>query len=251
MQWFVCGPNGVKIRTAPWRMGIEDSIGVRIKHGTKYFLRAGSFGPSCAVARNKLAHIATLRTRKAIRAPRSEASTAMSGDTTPTFSGYVHSAPGPAAGRPRPRCPQGATSSGSWTPPNNPRLFLSRRFTQNGFDRTFADKIWTLDRGTMLSGAPPIDALALLPGNPDTDRSETHPSAGPDTLIIRWSLVRIQAGPLRKSPLFTLSRTGIAPRRSPVRARLAPSEKSLQIVTSVGVQPSRALRQASLNFPSA
>ena len=68
MQWFVCGQNGVKIRTAPWRMGIEDSIGVRIKHGTKYFLRAGSFGPSCAVARNKLAHIATLRTRKAIRA---------------------------------------------------------------------------------------------------------------------------------------------------------------------------------------
>jgi hypothetical protein len=68
MQWFVCGPNGVKIRTAPWRMGIEDTIGVRIKHGTKYFLRAGSAGPSCAVARNKLAHIATLRTRKAIRA---------------------------------------------------------------------------------------------------------------------------------------------------------------------------------------
>jgi hypothetical protein len=49
-------------------MGILDKIGVRIKHGTRYFLRAGSAGPSCAVARNKLAHIATLRTRKAIRA---------------------------------------------------------------------------------------------------------------------------------------------------------------------------------------
>jgi hypothetical protein len=66
MQWFTCG--NVKIRAAPWTMGIEDAIGVRIKHGTKYFLRAGSAGPSCAVARKKLAHIATLRTRKAIRA---------------------------------------------------------------------------------------------------------------------------------------------------------------------------------------
>lgn len=66
MQWFTCG--AVKIRAAPWTMGIEDAIGVRIKHGTKYFLRAGSAGPSCAVARKKLAHIATLRTRKAIRA---------------------------------------------------------------------------------------------------------------------------------------------------------------------------------------
>jgi hypothetical protein len=68
MQWFVCGQNGVKIRSAPWTMGIQDTIGVRIKHGTKYLLRAGGPGPSCAVARNKLAHIATLRTRKAIRA---------------------------------------------------------------------------------------------------------------------------------------------------------------------------------------
>jgi hypothetical protein len=68
MQWFVCGQNGVKIRTAPWTMGIADKIGVRIKHGTRYILRAGSAGPSCAVARKKLAHIATLRTRKAIRA---------------------------------------------------------------------------------------------------------------------------------------------------------------------------------------
>jgi hypothetical protein len=66
MQWFVCG--SVTLRTAPWTMGIQDTIGVRIKHGTKYFLRAGGPGPSCAVARNKLAHIATLRTRKAIRA---------------------------------------------------------------------------------------------------------------------------------------------------------------------------------------
>lgn len=48
-------------------MGIQDAIGVRIKHGKKYFLRAGSAGPSCAVARKKLAHIARLRTRKAIR----------------------------------------------------------------------------------------------------------------------------------------------------------------------------------------
>jgi hypothetical protein len=68
MQWFVCGQNGVKIPTAPWTMGIADPIGVRIKHGTKYILRAGSTGPSCAVARKKLGHIATLRTRKAIRA---------------------------------------------------------------------------------------------------------------------------------------------------------------------------------------
>jgi hypothetical protein len=66
MQWFTCG--NVKIRAAPWAMGIQDAIGVRIKHGTKYFLRAGSVGPSCAVARKKLAHIATLRTRRAIRA---------------------------------------------------------------------------------------------------------------------------------------------------------------------------------------
>lgn len=67
-QWFVCGSNGVKLRSAPWTMGIKDPIGVRIKHGTRYFLRAGSVGPSCAVARRKLVQIATLRTRKAIRA---------------------------------------------------------------------------------------------------------------------------------------------------------------------------------------
>ena len=46
-------------------------------------------------------------------------------------------------------------------------------------------------------------------------------------------------------------RDNIAPRRSPVQVRLAPSKKSLQIVTSVGSQPSSALRQASPNFPSA
>jgi hypothetical protein len=68
MQWFACGQNGVTLRTAPWTMGIQDNIGVRIKHGTTYFLDAGGPGPSCAVARNKLAHIAKLRTRKAIRA---------------------------------------------------------------------------------------------------------------------------------------------------------------------------------------
>jgi hypothetical protein len=68
MQWFVCGQNGVRIRNAPWTIGIADKIGFRIKHGTKYFLRAGSAGPSCAVARKKLEHIARLRTRKAIRA---------------------------------------------------------------------------------------------------------------------------------------------------------------------------------------
>jgi hypothetical protein len=68
MQWFTCGQNGVTLRTAPWKMGIVDKIGVRIKHGTRYILRAGSTGPSCAVARKKLAHIARLRTRKAIRA---------------------------------------------------------------------------------------------------------------------------------------------------------------------------------------
>jgi hypothetical protein len=66
MQWFTC--SGVKIPAASWTMGIEDAIGVRIKHGTRYFLRAGSAGPSCAVARKRLAHIARLRTRKAIRA---------------------------------------------------------------------------------------------------------------------------------------------------------------------------------------
>ena len=60
--------NGVTLRTAPWRMGILDKVGVRIKHGTRYILRAGSVGPSCAVARKKLAHIVRLRTRKAIRA---------------------------------------------------------------------------------------------------------------------------------------------------------------------------------------
>jgi hypothetical protein len=68
MPWFVCGSSGVTIRSAPWTMGIEDSIGVRIKHGTTYFLRAGDAGPSCTVARKKLAHIAKLRTRRAIRA---------------------------------------------------------------------------------------------------------------------------------------------------------------------------------------
>jgi hypothetical protein len=68
MQWFTCGQNGVTLRTAPWTMGIQDTIGVGISHGTHYFLRVGGPGPSCAVARNKLAHIAKLRTRKAIRA---------------------------------------------------------------------------------------------------------------------------------------------------------------------------------------
>ena len=66
MQWFTCGR--VKLRTAPWTIGIQDTIGVDITHGTKYWLRVGGPGPSCAVARNKLAHIAKLRTRKAIRA---------------------------------------------------------------------------------------------------------------------------------------------------------------------------------------
>jgi hypothetical protein len=49
-------------------MGIQDTIGVRVKHGTKYFLRAGSVGPTCADAKRMLSHIAKLRTRKAIRA---------------------------------------------------------------------------------------------------------------------------------------------------------------------------------------
>jgi hypothetical protein len=66
MQWFTCG--GVTVRTAPWTMAIQDSIGVRLKHGTKYFLRAGSRGPSCADAKRMLAHVARLRTRAAIRA---------------------------------------------------------------------------------------------------------------------------------------------------------------------------------------
>ena len=66
MQWFTCGQ--VKLRTAPWAIGIQQTIGVGISRGTRYWLRVGGPGPSCAVARNKLAHIATLRTRKAIRA---------------------------------------------------------------------------------------------------------------------------------------------------------------------------------------
>ena len=114
MQWFTCGQNGVTLRTAPWTMGIQDTIGVRIKHGTTYFLRAGDPVPhaplpatSSRISRN------SGHERQSVQ-PRSEASTAMSrGDTTPTFSGCVHSAPGRAAGQPTNRHPQGATSSGS------------------------------------------------------------------------------------------------------------------------------------------
>jgi len=51
-----CG-SPVTIRSAPWTMGIQDSIGVRVKHGTTYFLRAGDSGPPCGVARKKLAHL--------------------------------------------------------------------------------------------------------------------------------------------------------------------------------------------------
>lgn len=66
MQWFTC--RGVTIRTAHWTMAIQGSVGVRLKHGTKYFLRAGSSGPSCADAKRMLSHVARLRTRAAIRA---------------------------------------------------------------------------------------------------------------------------------------------------------------------------------------
>jgi hypothetical protein len=107
-----CG-SPVTIRSAPWTMGIQDSIGVRVKHGTTYFLRAGDSGPPCGVARKKLAHIAKLRTRQAIRAASFGGLHCGLTHGTPMFSGYARSAPGPVAGHSRPTSSQGATSSGN------------------------------------------------------------------------------------------------------------------------------------------
>lgn len=64
--WIGCGR--VVIKTAPWKMGIQDTIGVRVIRGRRYSLWVGEAGPSCSFAKQKLAQIARLRTARAVEA---------------------------------------------------------------------------------------------------------------------------------------------------------------------------------------
>ena len=66
LSWVGCGR--VVIKTAPWRMGIQDAIGVRVIRGRRYSLWVGEAGPSCSFAKRKLAQIAPLRTARAVQA---------------------------------------------------------------------------------------------------------------------------------------------------------------------------------------
>jgi hypothetical protein len=62
-----CGANGITLKIAPWRMGIQEAVGVRVIGGTKYLGRAGESGPSCDLAKRKVAQLARLRTARAVR----------------------------------------------------------------------------------------------------------------------------------------------------------------------------------------
>ena len=67
MPWVSCGANGITLKIAPWKMGIQEAVGVRVTGGTKYFVRVGEFGPSCDLAKRKVAELARLRTARAVR----------------------------------------------------------------------------------------------------------------------------------------------------------------------------------------
>src|SRR6185503_15564857 len=64
--WNSCGAHTIK--RAPWTMGVQDAIGVRVIGGTKYFIWSGDAGPGCAVAARAVARLAQLRTARAVRA---------------------------------------------------------------------------------------------------------------------------------------------------------------------------------------
>jgi len=66
MPYNACG--GHTIKRAPWTMGVQDAIGLRVIRGTKYFIWTGSAGPSCAVAIRTVARLGQLRTARAVRA---------------------------------------------------------------------------------------------------------------------------------------------------------------------------------------
>jgi hypothetical protein len=65
-MWIACGSSGIAVKTAPWKMGIQDAIGVRAIRGKRYFLWVSDAGPSCAFAKRKLAEVARLRTVHAV-----------------------------------------------------------------------------------------------------------------------------------------------------------------------------------------
>jgi hypothetical protein len=66
MPYNACG--GHTIKRAPWTMGVQDPIGLRVIRGTKYFIWSGSAGPPCDVATRAVARLAQLRTARAVRA---------------------------------------------------------------------------------------------------------------------------------------------------------------------------------------
>ena len=66
MPWNSCG--GHTIKRAPWTMGFQDAVGVRVIRGTKYFIWTGDAGPSCGVATRAVARLAQLRTAREVRA---------------------------------------------------------------------------------------------------------------------------------------------------------------------------------------
>src|SRR5437667_8696313 len=62
-----CDRTSTRIKTAPWRVAIQEAIGPRIARGTWYFIWTGTDGPSCAFARRKVARLVRLRTPRALR----------------------------------------------------------------------------------------------------------------------------------------------------------------------------------------
>jgi len=60
-----CDRNGTTIKDAPWTMAIQDKIGLRIVHGTTYFIWRGAAGPSCAFARRNVGRLVRLATPRA------------------------------------------------------------------------------------------------------------------------------------------------------------------------------------------
>jgi hypothetical protein len=62
-----CDLNGTTIKTAPWKMAIQETAGLRIVRGTRYFIWIGAAGPSCAFARRNVSRLARLGTPLALR----------------------------------------------------------------------------------------------------------------------------------------------------------------------------------------
>jgi len=62
-----CDRNGTTIKDAPWTMAIQEKIGLRIVHGTRYFIWRGAAGPTCAFARRNVGRLVRAATPRALR----------------------------------------------------------------------------------------------------------------------------------------------------------------------------------------